>query len=113
MFQILFSKYALVFYIAAINVEVLIKYSFTITAEKRKTAMLKISDALNIVLFVFMLFYSFVTVWWAFAGLILIYTFIFVSIKYSFTLMSKISSTEKKYLGMSKSSSNAVAEAHR
>jgi len=106
MLPILFSKYSIIFFIAVINLEYLIKYSANIADEKRRSTILKFADAGNVAAFCFMIYYSYLTVWWAFAGLLVVYVVLFVTINFLITQLGNTFSVYKKSLKHAKTSSD-------
>lgn len=96
MLSILFTKYSIIFFVAVINLEYLIKYSANLADEKRKKTILKFADAGNVAAFCFMVYYSFITVWWAFIGLLFVYVLLFVTVNFLISHIKNIFSFYKK-----------------
>ncbi|HEX8461130.1 MAG TPA: hypothetical protein VF623_06855 [Segetibacter sp.] len=87
MLQILFSKYAIFFYLFVLNIEFLIKYCATISNERGKKKLLKLADIGSLFAGIFLVYYSYTTAWWAFIGLLMVNVFLYITIKFAVTII--------------------------
>jgi hypothetical protein len=95
--QILFSKYALVFYFLVINIEFVLKYTISIPDSSKKLFILRLTNAGGILAIAFLIFYSYFTVWWCCIGLLIINVVLFITInsavsflKHLLSLLTKV-----------------------
>ena len=76
MLSVAFSNAALLFYIFVILTEFITRYGIQETIQKGQSKILPIADTGGVIAFIFLLYYSFSTVWWAFIVLLL-FNFLF------------------------------------
>ncbi|MEO5892284.1 MAG: hypothetical protein ABIQ31_18700 [Ferruginibacter sp.] len=81
MLGIVFSKAALLFYLFIIVTEFTTKYGVQEAGVKGKSRILSLADLCGLCGFIFLIFYSINTVWWAFIALLGAYVVIYRLLK--------------------------------
>ncbi|MDQ6814599.1 MAG: hypothetical protein M3040_12735 [Bacteroidota bacterium] len=104
MLAILFSKYSFVFYVLVINIEFAIKYTINKADSSKKLVILRLANFGSVLAVAILIFYTYLTVWWSFIGLIIVNVALFTVINSLFSFFKHVLATLSKFFKSYKTS---------
>lgn len=81
LFQLIYSKEAVVFYLFILITERLTKYALSVNRIKGNSTMLRLADTLGLIAIIYLVYICYIKFWWSFIPLMFAYIIIYVILK--------------------------------